>query len=95
MQTTVINGVTVTADEALTTEEITTLVEEEITLWNQRKKALGGIEITLDGEEIVLSASEKSPIRRVRRITGYLSNIENFNEAKLAECCSRTVHMSK
>lgn len=50
------------------------------------------MELGLDGEEIIVKATEKSPIRRVRRITGYLSSIDNFNDAKVAECRSRVTH---
>ncbi|MHB8158542.1 MAG: anaerobic ribonucleoside-triphosphate reductase, partial [Desulfocucumaceae bacterium] len=31
-------------------------------------------------------------IRRVRRITGYLSTIDRFNDSKIAELKDRTVH---
>jgi ribonucleoside-triphosphate reductase len=34
-----------------------------------------------------------SNISRVRRITGYLSTLDNFNDSKLAEAKSRRVHM--
>jgi ribonucleoside-triphosphate reductase len=33
-----------------------------------------------------------SSIRRIRRITGYLSTVDRFNDAKLAELASRTPH---
>ncbi|MEW6064410.1 MAG: anaerobic ribonucleoside-triphosphate reductase [Bacillota bacterium] len=35
---------------------------------------------------------ESPEIRRVRRITGYLSTVERFNDAKVAELKDRTVH---
>ncbi|MEW6771205.1 MAG: anaerobic ribonucleoside-triphosphate reductase [Bacillota bacterium] len=34
-------------------------------------------------------------IRRVRRITGYLSTVDRFNDAKVAELKSRVVHLGK
>ncbi|MDF2500845.1 MAG: anaerobic ribonucleoside triphosphate reductase, partial [Anaerosporomusa subterranea] len=74
--------------------EITMLVAEEQALWHERHKAIAYMEITRDGEEVIINASEKSPIRRVRRITGYLSNIDNFNDAKKQECDRRFVHAS-
>lgn len=92
MENLVIHGVTVTADPSLTTAEITALVEEEIKLWQGKNKTLGRLELTLDGDSIVVRAVEKSPIRRVRRITGYLSALENFNDAKRAECEARVTH---
>ncbi|MDO7787989.1 anaerobic ribonucleoside-triphosphate reductase [Desulforamulus aquiferis] len=35
---------------------------------------------------------ESPEIRRVRRITGYLSTVERFNDAKVAELNDRTIH---
>ena len=87
-----INGITVTADQALASEEINALVAEEIQLWQLKSKTLGFLDLTIDGDDVVIKAREKSPIRRVRRITGYLSDLENFNEAKREECLSRVIH---
>ena len=45
-----------------------------------------------DKQEVKVHIYEKSPVTRTRRITGYLSNIDNFNEAKKAECLNRFTH---
>lgn len=87
-----VNGVRVNADPALNNEEIVALVHDEIRLWQQRNKTLGAVELSLDGESIIIRGHEKSPIRRVRRITGYLSTIDQFNDAKRAECNDRKEH---
>ena len=87
-----IDGVNVLADPVLSPEEIQYFVAEEKRLWKDKNKQLGHLELGLDGEEVILKATEKSPIRRVRRITGYLSSIDNFNDAKVAECRSRVTH---
>jgi len=87
-----INGITVTADQTLTTEEISALVDEEIQLWKKENKTLGFLDLTISGDEIVIKGREKSSIRRVRRITGYLSELANFNPAKRDECLSRVIH---
>ncbi len=87
-----VDGVKVFADPVLTHEEIAFFVAEEKRLWENNNKKLGQLDLVLDGEEIVVKATEKSPIRRVRRITGYLSSIDNFNDAKVAECNERTQH---
>lgn len=87
-----IDGVNVLADPVLSPEEIQYFVAEEKRLWKEKNKQLGQVELGLDGEEIIVRATEKSPIRRVRRITGYLSSIDNFNDAKAAECRSRVTH---
>ena len=88
----VVNGVQVIADPRLSREEINQFIAEEQQLWRSRNKRLGQIELSIDQEEVIVKASEKSPIRRVRRITGYLSSIDNFNDAKVAECSDRAKH---
>ena len=90
-----IDGVNVIADPVLTPEDIQYFVAEEKRLWKDKNKQLGHLELGLDGEEVILKATEKSPIRRVRRITGYLSSIDNFNDAKAAECRSRVTHSAQ
>lgn len=89
-----INGIQIAADPTLTSEEIAMLVAEEQAIWRERNKTIAHMEIARDGEDLVINASEKSPIRRVRRITGYLSNIDNFNDAKKQECERRIVHVN-
>lgn len=88
----IINGVTVVAEEDITEEEITAIVSEELQLWKQKGKELGKVTLSLDGEEIVVKAVERSPIRRIRRITGYLSTEDRFNAAKQAELTDRVAH---
>lgn len=87
-----IQGVNIVADAALSSQEIEQLAVSEIQEWAEMGKDLASIQMSLEGEEVLIQAIEKSPIRRVRRITGYLSNIENFNDAKRAECHDRYVH---
>lgn len=87
-----VQGIRVVADAALSTQEIELLTIQEIQEWEQMGKEIACLHLNLEGDEVVIQAEEKSPIRRVRRITGYLSNIENFNDAKKAECHDRYVH---
>jgi anaerobic ribonucleoside-triphosphate reductase activating protein len=87
-----VNGIRVKADPALSNDEVAALVDDEIRLWQQRGKPLGSIDLSLDGESVIIRSYEKSPIRRVRRITGYLSTIDQFNDSKQAECKDRKVH---
>lgn len=91
----VVDGIKVLADPALTHEEILHFIDEEKRLWENRHKKLGQLELHLDGGEVVVKATELSPIRRIRRITGYLSTIDNFNDAKVAECKDRTLHFKQ
>ena len=74
-------------------EEINALVEEEKAVLAATRKEIGHLSLrALEGNQVEIKVIPKSPIRRVRRITGYLSNIENFNSAKQAECRDRLVH---
>ena len=75
----IVDGIKITADEGITSDEIEDIVQHEKNLWRADGKQIATIELKLDG---VLAAIEKSPVKRVRRITGYLSNIESFNDAK-------------
>jgi ribonucleoside-triphosphate reductase len=43
--------------------------------------------------EICPKCSSAGHISRIRRITGYLSNLNNFNDSKRAEERNRKVHM--
>lgn len=80
------------ADENLTNQEIEFLVDSEVAEWAKQGKKMASMTLELDGDEVIIKAVEKSDIKRVRRITGYLSNIDNFNEAKKAECHDRYIH---
>jgi anaerobic ribonucleoside-triphosphate reductase activating protein len=87
-----VHHVAVEYDPLLSVTEMTAIVEEEISLWKARHKELARVLLTLDEENVVIKATEKSPVRRVRRITGYLSNMENFNDAKQDELQARYKH---
>ncbi|MBU2700563.1 anaerobic ribonucleoside-triphosphate reductase activating protein [Sporomusaceae bacterium BoRhaA] len=90
----IIEGINVVAAPELSDQEVYKIVNDEIKIWISKNKTLAKIELLLDDENILVTAIEKSPIRRVRRITGYLSNMENFNDAKLSELNNRTKHVS-
>ncbi len=87
-----VHQIAVDYDPMLSVDEVTTIVEEEMKLWKEKHKELARVELSLDGDSVVVKAVEKSPVRRVRRITGYLSNMENFNDAKQAELGARYKH---
>lgn len=87
-----VEGVMVSHPAEMTWEEATQYAEEEIGLWREKGKLLDRVEIETDGGDVIVTAKEKSPIRRVRRITGYLSELTNFNDAKQAELGGRMVH---
>lgn len=89
----IIEGVKVVAESGITEEEIRAIVDEELQLWKRKGKELAEVRLTIEGEEIVVKAVERSPIKRVRRITGYLSTEDRFNSAKQTELSDRRAHM--
>ena len=93
MESIVIDGITVTHDECLSMEEVMQYLADEQEEWNAKGKELARIELILDSDMVIIKAVEKSPVKRVRRITGYLSNMENFNDAKQDDLSQRYHHI--
>lgn len=85
--------VKVTAAEGISQQEIDMIMAEEIKMYEEQGKHLGELNLELAGGEIVVHSAPVSNITRVRRITGYLSNQNNFNDAKRGELRDRTTHM--
>lgn len=88
-----IDGINVRAEKGVTEEEIHAVLAEEKQLWEKTSKNLGEIFISVENDELVVKAFERSPIKRVRRITGYLSTVERFNDAKQSELFERVKHV--
>ena len=88
----IINDILVEVPESMSEKEAEHYVKEEIQCWQAKGKVLGNISLELDGDEVVIKSLEKSPITRIRRITGYLAKVDSFNDAKKAELRARVVH---
>ena len=86
--------VKVTAAAGISQEEIAMIMAREAEAYEARGKRLGELTLELAGDEIVIHSSPVSDITRVRRITGYLSNQNNFNDAKRGELRDRAKHCS-
>lgn len=86
--------VKITAAEGITQQEIDMILAEETRAYESRGKCLGELNLELSGNEIIIHSSPVSNITRVRRITGYLSNQNNFNDAKRSELRDRVKHVS-
>ena len=74
------------------------IVAEEVHYWQSKGKEVGEVRISKDKDndaKVVIASLPKQKIKRVRRITGYLSAVENFNDAKRAELNDRAVHGGK
>ena len=91
----VVNGINVHADSNLSMRDIEFLVSSECErMKSERNQKLSSLEIVrVNDEEVELIAKPQSDIRRLRRITGYLSEVENFNAAKKAEEHDRYKHL--
>jgi len=86
------NQICVTAPDNLPQDDLTNDVLEEIELWLHNRKRIDKISFEMDGDMLILRAIELSRIKRIRRITGYLSEVGNFNDAKQAELTEREIH---
>jgi len=82
----------IVADPRLEAWEIDGIVTQQVQEEAIIGKEIAEIKLDLEGHEIAIKITHKSPIKRVGRITGYLSNIESFNDAKQAECRDRVSH---
>ena len=74
------------------------IIEEEVHYWQSQGKEVGEVRISKDKEndaKVVIASLPKQKIKRVRRITGYLSAAENFNDAKRAELSDRVNHQEE
>jgi anaerobic ribonucleoside-triphosphate reductase activating protein len=94
------NGIKVIYPDTMDGDEARKHADHEIKMWTQEytHKQLGTVIIRPDNEDaeyVKIEAIEKSPIRRIRRITGYLAPITAFNDAKLAELGDRYAHLSE
>lgn len=87
-----VDGINVVHPLEMDAKEAAVYVKEEAELWLKKGKLLDKVELLVEDGYVVVKAVEKSPIKRIRRITGYLSEMANFNDAKQAELADRTTH---
>jgi hypothetical protein len=90
----IIDDVTVEADVSIPQEVLVQEVANERIIWLAKNKVLGRMVFTIEGDEILIEAFELSKIRRTARITGYLSNVDNFNLSKKKELEARKPHIT-
>ncbi|EGO63484.1 anaerobic ribonucleoside-triphosphate reductase [Acetonema longum] len=87
----IIRGIPIHVDCNITADEVKKLVNEEIDMLSKQKFPLASIRIFQNDGKLMIQALAK--IKRLRRITGYLSSIDNFNDAKKAELNARVAHI--
>lgn len=84
------NGVQVNCADGITEMEASVYVGEQLKVMPH--KTLLAVDLSLDGEDVLVKPHYDS-IVRVRRITGYLSTLPRFNDAKKKEVHDRTNHV--
>ena len=87
-----LKGVNIEKPEDMENREAANLVIDEY----GDISAYSKIVIQYDAEDeqyVTMQAFKRSPITRIRRVSGYLSSDKNFNDAKKAELRDRVKHM--
>lgn len=85
-----IDGVPVAVGPVVSEEEARAVVSEERDRAGQEGKIVTKISVAADGDELIIKTTTTPPIRRIRRITGYLSSTDRWNDSKLAELRDRS-----
>lgn len=78
---------------SMSLQEAEYYIADELQQWKKKGKILGRVILSICGDEIEIKSFEKSPIARIRRITGYLSTEDRFNSSKQAELHDRVSHL--
>lgn len=86
-----LQGVEVNCDNQITKEEAAAYVQEQLQIMPH--KTLLKVDLALDGQNVLVQPYYDT-IVRVRRITGYLSTLPRFNDAKKAEVADRVTHFN-
>jgi len=84
------NGVMVFCPEEINEQEAAAYLQDQLQIMPH--KTLLSMDLELEGEEVVIKPHYDS-IVRVRRITGYLSTLPRFNDAKKQEAHDRVAHL--
>lgn len=83
----IVNNVKVNCNEEINEKE----AAEYVNMMKSPEKRLVELDIKIKDDDVLLTPHYDT-IVRVRRITGYLSNVNNFNAAKKSEQSDRVKH---
>ena len=83
----IVNNVKVNCNEEISEKE----AAEYVNMMKSPEKRLVELDIKIKDDDVLLTPHYDT-IVRVRRITGYLSNVKNFNAAKRHEQSDRVKH---
>ena len=85
-----INGIKIITQDSISLEELTAYVNRAKDLYGNR---LIQMRLSLDGEHVKINYGlHSTPFERIRRITGYLTPLNRYNNAKAAEEHDRVKH---
>lgn len=85
-----LDGVKVSCADGISEQEAALYLHDQLQVMPH--KSLLALDLALNGEEVEVRPHYDS-IVRVRRITGYLSTLPRFNDAKRAEASERVAHL--
>lgn len=85
-----LNGVKVTCAEGISQAEAAIYLNNQLHVMPH--KTLLSLDLGLDGDNVIVKPHYDT-IVRLRRITGYLSTLPRFNDAKKAEAADRVSHV--
>ena len=87
-------GITISCPSAMPPAEAEQYAEAQLQRWPD--KEISAVNIKPDPDDpdfVIVTATERRPIERIRRITGYLTgSVDRWNNAKQAELKDRTTH---
>jgi len=85
-----LNGVRVSCADGISEQEATAYLQGQLQVMPH--KTLLSMDVEIDGDNVVIRPHYDT-IVRVRRITGYLSTLPRFNDAKKQEAHDRVAHL--
>lgn len=92
----IINGITYNIDPALlpmSEQEATELTAQDIAKVEDNGDTVTAVDLVAVGDEIEIKVHKYTHITRIRRICGYQSKVEHWNDAKRSELQDRFAHM--
>ncbi|MBW2672565.1 MAG: hypothetical protein JRD89_04000 [Deltaproteobacteria bacterium] len=85
----IVDDITVIVRGEIHEKQVEEIIAEERQRWEGKQYPLAKIEMAADGNEVEIKSYPRSPIKRIRRITGYLAPVDAWNAAKKAELADR------
>ena len=85
-----LDGIKINCDEGISEAEVNIYLKQQLQMMPH--KNLISLDLMLNGD-IITAKPYYDSIVRIRRITGYLSTLPRFNDAKKKEAADRVAHI--